>query len=167
VSDSLKATLHSAVVLKVKDDLKETIMKAVILSMLMMIMTGLGQNSTALTAVQVDQEFQLRRGQEVTIQGTNLKIKFVSVLEDSRCPEDVDCVWQGNGKVKLELKEAKKNFISVIVNTGIAPKEVGYNKYTIKLVKLSPNNRSNQKIAQDQYEATLILSSAKKEEKQS
>lgn len=142
-------------------------MKTALLIAMMTLMIGTGRNSSAVIEVPLDQEFQLSAGQEAVVKGTKLKIKFASVLEDSRCPEDVDCVWQGNAKVKLELREAKNRFISVIVNTGIAPNEVGYNKYRVKLVKLSPNTRSDKKIAQDQYQAILIISSAKKAKKQS
>ena len=29
------------------------------------------------------------------------EIRFVDVVEDSRCPEDVTCVWEGRAKVRL------------------------------------------------------------------
>ena len=44
------------------------------------------------------QEFSLRIGRKVTLRDTELKIRFVSVIEDSRCPKGVNCVWQGNAR---------------------------------------------------------------------
>lgn len=142
-------------------------MKAVVLGILIAMMIGPGQKSGDVIEVPMDQEFQLRAGQEIAIQGTNLKIKFASVLEDSRCPEDVECVWQGNGKVNLDLRESNKKAISVTVNTGITPREAEFRQYTVKLIKLAPNTRSNRTITQDQYEATVIVSKVKKAKKPS
>lgn len=35
-------------------------------------------------------------------------IKFVRVLEDSRCPTGVSCMWQGEVKILIEISENKK-----------------------------------------------------------
>src|SRR5262245_25820104 len=42
------------------------------------------------------QEFELKVNQEALIVGEGLAVSFDSVLEDSRCPEGVDCIWSGN-----------------------------------------------------------------------
>jgi hypothetical protein len=47
--------------------------------------------------------FQLDLGQ--TIQVGSLRIRFQGVIEDSRCPEDVTCVWQGRVTVAIEVWE--------------------------------------------------------------
>jgi hypothetical protein len=31
------------------------------------------------------------------------QIKFAEVVSDSRCPRDVDCVWAGEAKVRVEI----------------------------------------------------------------
>ena len=38
----------------------------------------------------------------------DIEIRFVEVLEDSRCPKDVNCVWAGEAKVVIELYEDNK-----------------------------------------------------------
>ena len=37
----------------------------------------------------LEQEFPLSGGQEATIAGENLRLRFTDVLEDSRCPTEV------------------------------------------------------------------------------
>src|SRR5687768_15934383 len=37
---------------------------------------------------------------QVAAQG-GVKIAFVELVEDSRCPVDVDCVWAGNAKIRV------------------------------------------------------------------
>jgi len=38
----------------------------------------------------------------------DIEIRFIEVLEDSRCPKDVNCVWAGEAKVVIELYEDNK-----------------------------------------------------------
>lgn len=39
----------------------------------------------------------------------NVSIKFVEVLEDSRCPKNVTCVWAGRARVLVEVTENGKH----------------------------------------------------------
>ncbi|PKP27148.1 MAG: hypothetical protein CVU03_01010 [Bacteroidetes bacterium HGW-Bacteroidetes-2] len=45
-------------------------------------------------------------GQEITFDG--ITIYFKEVLEDSRCPSGVTCIWAGQAKVVIEVKEKGK-----------------------------------------------------------
>ena len=47
-----------------------------------------------------DQDFILHVGQRAKLDGV-FTIAFKSVLNDSRCPINVTCVWAGNGRVEL------------------------------------------------------------------
>ena len=38
-----------------------------------------------------------------TVTAGNVILKFVEVLEDSRCPKDIVCVWAGRAKVKVAI----------------------------------------------------------------
>ncbi len=48
-------------------------------------------------------EFNLSFNQEVTVVNEDLKIQFSEVNEDSRCPVDVICVWEGRLVVTLKV----------------------------------------------------------------
>ena len=43
--------------------------------------------------------FTLERGSSIVVDGH--AIRFDEITEDSRCPANVDCVWEGNGFMKL------------------------------------------------------------------
>lgn len=45
-------------------------------------------------------------GETVVIKGVSLK--FLKVIEDSRCPKDVTCVWAGQAKVLVEVNSTGK-----------------------------------------------------------
>ena len=53
--------------------------------------------------VMLGSEFKLSFNQEVTVVNEDLKIQFSEVNEDSRCPVDVICVWEGRLVVTLKV----------------------------------------------------------------
>lgn len=38
-----------------------------------------------------------------SVKEDNIEVKFIEVVEDSRCPEDVTCIWAGEVKVKVAV----------------------------------------------------------------
>jgi len=40
-------------------------------------------------------------GETITIE--NYHLKFAKVLEDSRCPKEVTCIWAGRAKVRVDV----------------------------------------------------------------
>ena len=102
---------------------------------------------------QLEQPFSFKMGERVVVEGTRLKIRFLDVVDDSRCPEHATCVWAGNAEVKLKIGDSR----SISVNTGIAPKEVEVGDYKIKLNGLSPYPQMEGKIDKTSYEATIVV----------
>lgn len=51
----------------------------------------------------IGEPFELRHGQSVTFTDAPIKLAFLGVLEDSRCPTGVVCVWEGRCVVTLSL----------------------------------------------------------------
>jgi hypothetical protein len=45
--------------------------------------------------VSVYTQFNIAFDQEASIKDENLILKFAEVVEDSRCPDDVQCIWEG------------------------------------------------------------------------
>ena len=113
-----------------------------------------------LTVVRLNRDFKLKAGQRVNLKGTSLRIKFLAVETDSRCPSDVNCVWAGNAAVQFQLTNGRGNK-TVTLNTGRGGafvSEVEYKGYKVKLVDLSPYPRSDRKVGASDYAATLFVS---------
>lgn len=51
--------------------------------------------------MQPDAIVALRLGGRVTVAGTGWRVGFREVIEDSRCPVDVQCIWAGQVVVRL------------------------------------------------------------------
>ena len=112
----------------------------------------LGTASAVLAKHRVDVKVQINH--ETPYKG--IKIKFVDLIEDSRCPPDTTCVWAGNAKISVQLsKNGKKKILEM--NSGMSPKTVQFEGYDITLTKLTPAPASNIRIRKDGYVATFSL----------
>jgi hypothetical protein len=105
----------------------------------------------------LNQEFEIRFGQQVSIKREGLKISFSSVAEDSRCPTGVQCIWAGNGKIVLKLSKVRKRAALLRLNTTVDPKQDDYLGYDVKLVSLSPYPKKDVGIRKRDYVATIIV----------
>jgi hypothetical protein len=54
-------------------------------------------------AVPLGQPFRLPYDHLVRVGDTGVRLRFEAVLEDSRCPRDVACVWAGRARVRVAL----------------------------------------------------------------
>ena len=106
----------------------------------------------------LNQEFDVRVGERVTIKKEGLKIALVKIEEDSRCPEGVQCIWAGNGKVLLRLSRGRERATTMTLNTGIDPGSAAYGAYDVKLVNLCPYPKKDVEIKKNEYIATLLVS---------
>ena len=116
-----------------------------------------GADRAAATDAGLDQEFEIKFGRQVLIRGEGLRISFSNVAEDSRCPEGVQCIWAGNGRVVLKLSRARRRPASLRLNTGMDPRQSSYGGYEVKLVGLNPYPKEGAAIRKRDYVATLVV----------
>lgn len=76
-----------------------------------------------------------------TIGDSGLKIHFISVEEDSRCPKDAICFWEGQVLVKIGVSLSGLDLGSHIIGLSSRPevqKSVTLEDYTIELLEVNP-----------------------------
>jgi hypothetical protein len=115
------------------------------------------QQSRKAEVIRLGQEFELKINQEAMLEGEALTVEFESVLEDSRCPEGVDCIWSGNAKVRLRSGKQKQTSAAVELNTDVGSKSSSYLNYEIRLVALKPRPKADKPIQPNEYRAVLIV----------
>ena len=98
------------------------------------------------------QEVEVQIAHEKTFNG--IKIKFIDMLDDSRCPKDTTCVWAGNARISVQVSRNGKKKI-VELNTGRGLQAVVFEGYEFTLAKLTPEPASNVRIRKDGYVATF------------
>ena len=101
-------------------------------------------------------EARVQIGDEILVDGL-FGVGFEDVTEDSRCPVDVVCVWQGNAAVVLGLTVGSGPTVPFTVNTGVEPHSAVHGSYRVTLVGLTPAPISTSPIDRDAYEATLRI----------
>jgi hypothetical protein len=105
----------------------------------------------------INKEFSLGIGQTASIEGEKLVIKFKSVLEDSRCPVNVLCVWAGNGKVEFGVVDIDEQNKTIILNTEDEPRATTLKEHQLKLISLSPPRVDGVSISPGDYAVTLLV----------
>lgn len=110
---------------------------------------------------ELGQEVSLAIGQQMTVTGADLGIRFVDVTEDSRCPRDVTCVWQGRATCALQITAG-----GVVQDMNVAepgrhtgPSSVTFGNYRI-YYQLMPYPTSTTKIAKADYHLQLRCTAA-------
>jgi hypothetical protein len=93
-----------------------------------------------------------------SLQMDGLKVRFDAVTEDSRCPSDVTCIWEGQATIRLEIEQAGQKE-SVLLSTSLSPSITPLVKvmgHEIALVQLRPTSfTSKEKVTH--YEAVLSV----------
>jgi hypothetical protein len=69
----------------------------------------------------LNQAFTLAGGQEGLIPSEKLRLRFAEVLEDSRCPTQVDCFWTGQARIAISVHPDGSSATDVDFNTNPAP----------------------------------------------
>lgn len=107
--------------------------------------------------VGIGREFELRIGEEATLEDKRVNVRFASLINDSRCPGDVTCVHQGNAEIELVVTgdEGEKR---LSLNTSRSmPQNERYGLYRISLVQLVPYPRTDRPTREEDYGATLVI----------
>ena len=105
----------------------------------------------------LNEEFTLAPGPTAAVNGTNVRLTFDRVSEDSRCPTDVTCVWEGDAVVVLKVKVEAEEATREVHTQGGEPRsrKAPVGDYVVTLVRLDPEPRSTGTIEASAYRATL------------
>lgn len=106
--------------------------------------------------VPLGQEFTLAVGQSAVVE-ENVRLTLKSVTDDSRCPVDVTCVWEGDAKVSVDVLTPTPREEHELHTSGRFDREAKHGAYQIKLVRLEPAPRSTAPPSSSDYRATFVV----------
>ena len=93
----------------------------------------------------------------------NLRVRFTDVLEDSRCPTEVQCFWTGQARIAVGGRSTTDAAATTVdFNTNPAPGQgvqtADVDGFTVELKALEPYPRTpDEGIALENYTATLVV----------
>jgi hypothetical protein len=107
--------------------------------------------------VPLNEQFVLAPDEAATILDAGIRVRFVGVLGDSRCPADAVCVTGGDAIVRIEVLSFGAGLQPYELHTGDM-RPVQHGNLTIALVQLDPYPFSAGRIQPDDYRATFRVS---------
>ena len=88
----------------------------------------------------------------------DFSIALDSVLQDSRCPEDVICIWAGNAQGRFNIIAEGRFHHQIILNTTLPmQQDTTLHGINYKLMSLSPEPNSKMPIDYTKYKAKLLI----------
>jgi len=114
----------------------------------------------AFIPAKLDTQFQLKVDQTALIRSENMRIAFLDVAGDSRCPSDVVCIWAGEVSILVNIWKNHQNHGDLILTRGAGKGDQAaktFDGYSIELVKVEPYPVSIQKIELPDYIITLVV----------
>ena len=104
--------------------------------------------------------FSLRLNQMAQIPLHDIQIRFSKILEDSRCPSDVQCVWEGNVRIQLDILKEERELRSIDFSLGADNITRMYllDKFYLELIRVEsyPTSSSDETLPSD-YSAVFVV----------
>ena len=111
-------------------------------------------------SVQLDQPFTITIDQLAQLTEKELTLTFRDVLEDSRCPSNVECAEAGQARILISVTQMGHTPVTLEMNTNPPLKQdvVTHEDFQIRLLELNPYPEEiDQHIPVEAYEATLVI----------
>lgn len=102
---------------------------------------------------EVKNTINLKVGEEEKVAGLN--IKLVKILEDSRCPVGVTCIWAGRVAVEFVLNDGKEEASKTMFSDE--EKILEFGGYKVDLVSVKPNKVAGTTLEQSDYSVGFII----------
>jgi hypothetical protein len=113
------------------------------------------QDNNTITA-HLGEPFQLRINQTAIITPDNMSIRFLDVLEDSRCPTSVVCAWAGQVTISLNVTELGPSFPSILNLTLGLNSSANVDSHIVELLEVEPYPMMDGIIPKGDYGANLM-----------
>jgi hypothetical protein len=128
-------------------------MKRAISFLFLTLVLGLAQAGFA----QAQDQVEIRGGQQKRVANGKVRITFISVTEDSRCPINAKCIWAGNAKVKIQVSVRGGETRTFVLNTNGGDRAGTADAYRVQLEDLSPGKQTSRPIRQRDYRVTVSI----------
>ena len=113
-------------------------------------------NSPAVTAG-IGEPFTLGVGQSAQIAAEGMAVKFNEVIDDSRCPQGVTCIWAGQASSRVTITYQGKDYPMVLTLLGSTDQtKESFAQYTL-IYGLSPYPVQGQRISPKDYRLNLTV----------
>jgi hypothetical protein len=122
--------------------------------------TACDEKSPTGPTIPLNQQFILAPGEAALVEGAEVRLQFVQVTGDSRCPADAICIQGGDAIVHVRVLDTGGSGTNYELHTGDAARAVvTHRQVRIELLELAPYPFSSRTISPGEYRATLMVRS--------
>jgi hypothetical protein len=107
-------------------------------------------------AARYDEPFTLAFGERARIGGGSVRVRFVKLIEDSRCPNGVQCIQAGRARVRLEVVRGSRAPMSVELGTDPEASVASGGGVTWELQAVAPYPEAGRERRTGDYVITLV-----------
>ena len=133
-------------------------MRSALIVLCLLMATGCDEASPTAPTVGLNERFTLAPGQAATIKDVDLRIEFIDVSGDSRCPADAICIQGGDALVQIRVAQGASSS-SYDLHTGDSSRAaIVHEGVRIALLELQPYPFSSRPIAPGDYRAIFTAS---------
>jgi hypothetical protein len=134
-----------------------TIMRPFIVVLCLLAATACDEDSPTGPTVNPNERFTLAPSEVATVEDVDLRVRFVTVSGDSRCPADAICIQGGDALVQIQVID-NGGTSDYELHTGDSSRAaITHRQVRIALVELQPYPFSSRPIVPGDYRATLTV----------
>ena len=105
------------------------------------------------------EELSIQISETASFEGEQLRIKFIEISEDSRCPRNVQCVWEGRAIAVIEVLKGdtsqKVELVEQGLTDGLATKSFGEYEFLFRILPYP--GEAEVQISPDDYRLMLTV----------
>jgi hypothetical protein len=118
---------------------------------------GCGTPTAPLARIALGQPFWLGSGRTAIMADGALAVRFLRVVEDSRCPQGALCIWAGDVIVELGVTRPADTEVKVQLSAFLDPRSATVSGYRIDLIGVEPVTRSWEAVPASAYRVQLMV----------
>ncbi len=127
-----------------------------VVSACVLLLASTGCAAVETVSVEPGASFTLAPGQTAVVTGTDTRITFRQVRDDSRCPVDVTCVWEGDANIVIVISRNGTADDTRILSLKPANNEARTGNLRIRFVSLAPVPRQADANTPRKYRAEFV-----------
>jgi hypothetical protein len=105
----------------------------------------------------IDSSVSIKIGQTAVISEPLIRVTLNDVLADSRCPIDVDCIWEGDVIISVAIFSNNYQAEHNISLSDVKENKITFLSYFVKFQAIEPQISSNIKLSKDAYIVTFLI----------
>ncbi len=132
-------------------------MRLLLPAVCLLFVTGCDEKSPTGPSVPLNQQVTLAPGEVALVEATGVRLQFVQVTGDSRCPADVVCIQGGDALVHVRAYAGNSSTEYDLHTGNSALASATHGDVRFALVQLQPYPFSSRPISPGDYRATLEI----------